>query len=196
MRKFDGFEPKAQTNVLPPIPAGVYIAQIIGAKVEETQYGERLLVQVEVAEGEYKGYFKRQFESKQGGNFEAKYAGVLRLNVPTGDGSERDGWNVNAFNGAMWCVEQSNSGYKWNWDERTLKGKMVGINVREREYEFNGVDGITTEICRFEEVQRVRDGKAKVAKRRELKHPASTAPAYVAPAGFVETTDEDEELPF
>ena len=67
----------------------------------------------------------------------------------------------------MWCVAESNPGFHWDWDEKKLTGKMIGINIRKRLYNYNGQDRETTEIGQFEVVQDVRDGKVKPMKPRE-----------------------------
>ena len=93
------------------------------------------------------------------------------------------------FRSSIWAIEQSNQGYVWNWDEQTLKNKMVGIVVRERDWEKDGMTGTTTEIGALTSVQKVRDGKAPVLKKRELKNkPSSVPPGYVPVS--------DEPLPF
>ena len=124
MKPFSGFEAKSSGmgGGYPTLPAGCYIAQIIGAKVESDAYGERLIMQVEITEGEYAGYYRKQYESQAGSSYGQKYKGVYRLRIPVDDGSERDQWTKNTFGSAIWSIEQSNAGYHWDWQEATLKG--------------------------------------------------------------------------
>lgn len=176
-----------------PLAPGAYVCQILGAKAEDTQYGQRLIFQVDVIEGEAAGYFQKRFQAGATGTYENKYKGVFRLNVPTGDGSEQDGWSINRFNSTMGAIEMSNPGFHFSFDqpENQFKGKLVGVSVREFDWAMNGNVGTSTEICAFVPVDDVRAGKVKLMKKRELRN----APEMAAPmSGF--TAVETEELPF
>lgn len=176
-----------------PLAPGAYVCSILGAKVEDTQYGQRLIFQVDVIEGEAAGYFQKQYQAGATNAYENKYKGVYRLNVPTGDGSERDGWSINKFNSTMGAIEMSNPGFRFSFDlpESQFKGKLVGINVREFDWAWNGQTGTKTEIGAFVPVDDVRMGKVRPMKKRELRN----APEAAAPmVGF--TAVETDELPF
>lgn len=176
-----------------PLAPGAYVCQILGAKVEETQYGQRLIFQVDVIEGPAAGYYQKRFQAGANGMYKNTYKGVFRLNVPTDDGSEQDSWNVNRFNRTMGAIEMSNSGFRFSFDlpENQFKGKLVGINVREREWEMNGNTGTTTEIGEFVPVDDVRTGKVRLMKKRELQNKPAQADSS---AGFIAV--ETDELPF
>lgn len=195
IKRFGNYKAEYQAGgSFEPLAPGAYVCAILGAKVEETQYGQKLVFQVDVIEGEAAGYFQKRFQAGAGGQYENKYKGVFRINVPTDDGSEQDGWSINRFNSTMGAIEMSNPGFHFDFDkpENQLKGKLVGINVREREWEMNGNTGITTEIGAFVPVDDVRMGKVRPMKRRELQN-RSDAAAPVA-SGF--TAVETYELPF
>ena len=83
-------------------------------------------------------------------------------NGPTGSSCTR-------INTAWWksLKRRKALSYTWDWDEKKLKGKKVGINVRKRLYTFNDKDRETTEIGRFETVDDVRNGKCKPMKERD-----------------------------
>ena len=177
-----------------PLSPGAYVCSILGAKVEDTQYGQKLVFQVDVIEGEAAGYFQKRYQAGAGGMYENKYKGVFRINVPTGDGSERDGWSVNKFNSTMGAIEMSNPGFRFDFDkpESQLKGKIVGINVREFDWEKDGKSGTSTEIGAFVPADDVRAGKVRLMKKRELSNRSeATAPVE---SGFMAV--ETDELPF
>ena len=197
------FESKKNVSV-ENLPAGAYVGKILGAKVENQVINgrsiDRLILQMDVTEGEHKGHYTKQYESAKGGQSPAKFKGVLRLNIPQ-KGDQYEGMNKRILQGAAWALEQSNNGYTWDWDESKLKGLAVGFSVREADYliEDNGEyhTGTTTEICRLESVSEVRDGKVKTPKRRELKDAqkqklAERSAATVATMQEVET----DEPPF
>ena len=199
IKTYDGY--KAQQNSSKPdnLPAGLYVGVCKGARVEETSWGgQRLILALDVAEGEHKDHYQNLLDWEQkNGSYTPKWKGSFRMNVPTGDGSEKDAWTKRSFEGNIWCIEQSNPGYKFDFNEQSLKGKLVGLNVRNKEWEYNDMTGWTTEIGRLEPVDDVRSGKAKVMKDRPLQNSTSQPEAVAAadPAtGF--TPVETSELPF
>lgn len=197
MKAYSGYTAQKDTSFerLPDLPAGVYVAKIISAKEENDQYGDIIALAVEVVEGEYKGYYKRLYDSRSGGQYEAKYKGSIRLRIPTGFEDDSTMWRRRSFESNIWAIEDSNNGYRFDWTCKSLIGKLVGINVREREWEMNGNTGITTEIARLESVVDVRSGAAKPLKRRALKKPAVTL-AETAAAAALTPAEPDEEFPF
>ena len=91
----------------------------------------------------------------------------------------------------MFCVEDGNPGYHWDWDESTLKGKTVGVLFRNREWEYNGKTGWSTECCALACVGDIRDGNFKMPKDKPLKEKA------VSSDGFAEVSSgSDDDLPF
>lgn len=175
----------------PELPsAGCYEAVIRGARVEDTPWGgQRLVIAMDITAGEYAGRYQQIFDyDSNNGNFTPKFKGVLRLNVPSGDGSEKDAWTKKLFEGAIWCIEKSNPGYTFDFDENKLKGKAVGINVRNKEWSYNDMKGWTTEIGRLEVLDDVKAGKCKVMKDRPLQKTEDV------PEGF--TPVETDNLPF
>ena len=194
MKPFSGFESKNNVSGgYPALPAGCYVAQILGARVESGQYGDTMLMQVDIIEGEYLGYYRKQYESQQGSNFGQKYKGVYRLRVPADDGTERDQWAKNAFGGAMWAIEQSNPGYHWDWNEKALKGKNIGLLFRNEEWAMNGNTGWRTACGALESVEAVRSGKFKPLKDKPLPANKKPAPAFTPDI----SVDENEvDLPW
>lgn len=195
IKRFGNYKAEYQAGgSFEPLAPGAYVCTILGAKVEETQYGQKLVFQVDVIEGEAAGYFQKRFQAGAGGQYENKYKGVFRINVPTGDGSEQDGWSINRFNSTMGAIEMSNPGFHFDFDkpENQLKGKQVGINVREFDWAMNGNMGTSTEIGAFVPADDVRMGKVRPMKKRELRNqPEAAAPMA---SGF--TAVETDELPF
>jgi hypothetical protein len=197
MRQFNGYKPTKPVSS-EPLPAGGYVAKILKAEVQQTQWGEKLILSFDIADGPHRDFFANQYRNNP--NEDKKWKGVYRLNVPADDGSEQDERNKRTFNGAIWAVEDSNTGYHFNWDERTLVGKFVGVLYRNKEWEFNGRTGWTTECCALESVVNVREGKFKMPKDKPLAQKSDAQSAYESggeyPA-FVEVKGSlDDELPF
>lgn len=189
IKQFNGASAEYNSERFEPVPVGSYVARITGARLETDKQGAELLaVAVDIAEGDYAGYYKKRFDADRKTDPSAKFKGVVRYYIPTGDGSERDGWNVNKFNRLLGAVTASNAGFVWNWNEQSLIGKAVGLVYRPREWEFNGKSGMTTEIGMLCSVDDARKGKITL-KPRMLNKTATPA----ASAAFKETV---EELPF
>jgi len=198
------FEAKKDVSIN-NLPAGVYVGKVLGAKIETQEIAgrdiDRLVLQLDVAEGEYTDHYKKLYEASKGGMYPAKFKGVLRLNIPV-QGDQYEAMNKRILEGAAWCFQESNKGYKWDGDETRLKGLVVGFAVREADYlieDSNGLRKVTsTEICRLDSVPEVKAGKCKVPKRRELKdaqkqklaeYESNTQSAFT-------TVDSDDDLPF
>lgn len=105
-------------------------------------------------------------------------------------GAKRTGWTKRAFGNAVWSIEASNPGYHWDWDETKLKGKLVGVLFRNREWEMNGNTGWTTECCALTDVDDIRQGKYRQPKDKPLKVTSA------AENSFAQINEDSGELPF
>ena len=189
MKKFD-VEIKRNSGSGELLPAGGYVAKIMNAEVKEYSWGEVLVISFDIAEGEYKDFFATQY--RENTNEDKKWKGNFRLTVPQ-EGNQYFEIQKKTFGNCFACIEESNSGYHWNWNETELKGKIVGVLFRNKEWEMDGNTGWTTECCTFTTADDVRNGKFKMPKDKPLKN--KTAPTNPVPANFEEIAD-DEDLPF
>ena len=179
------------------LPLDAYVCQVKKAEVQ----GEQLCIAFDIAEGAQSGFYKRAFAADNREN--KKWKGVLRLWLPKDDGSERDEWTKSTLKGAVTAFEKSNPGYKWNWDERSLAGRMVGILFRNEEWEYEGKTGWTVRPFRAISVDTVRSGDYTLPKDKPLKKETSYGEAYdgfaSAPSyssDFAMLEDDDAQLPF
>ena len=170
---YQGFEAKENsTNFLELPPAGLYIGQIMAVRVVDADgvktFRDWLEVMLEITEGDYKGRFTAVYndQKERFGAENTRYRGTFRIAIPSGKEDEEE-WVRRSFEGNLWCVEQSNPGYHWDWDENKLTGKKIGINLRTRLYTYNDKDKETVEVARFETLDDVKSGKAKPAKVRD-----------------------------
>lgn len=170
---YQGFEAKENSqSFLELPPAGVYIGQIMAVRVVDADgvktFRDWLEVMLEITEGDYKGRFTAVYndQKERFGAENTRYRGTFRIAIPSGKEDEEE-WVRRSFEGNLWCVEQSNPGYHWDWDENKLTGKKIGINLRTRLYTYNGKDKETVEVARFETLDDVKTGKAKPAKVRD-----------------------------
>ncbi len=175
------------------LPAGGYVAKIMDAQVENTQYGDRLVISFDVSEGDFRGLFEKDYRGQV--QEDKKWRGVYRMYLPKDDGTEKDGWSKRTLGGVIWAVESSNPGYHWDWDETTLKGKTVGVLFRDKEWEMDTTEGHktgwTTECCKLIDADSIHQGDYKTPKAKPLD--GKTVPAT---GRYSEVLDDDEDLPW
>lgn len=187
MRPYSGFSAEP-TRTTEPLPAGGYVARILKAEEVTYDYGSRLIISFDIEEGEHKGHFANNYKAQNGED--KRWKGVLRQSIPKDDGSEKDGWSKRSFNNLIWAIEDSNPGYHWDWNEVALKGKLIGVLFRNKEWEMNGKTGWTTECSSTTSVENIRAGKFRVPADKPLANKSATNSFEFTP---VSTADE---LPF
>ena len=90
------------------------------------------------------------------------------------------------------CIEQSNAGYEWDWNEKGLIGKVVGLVLGEEEYEkSDGSVGVRLYVKEVKTVQEIKDGNFKIPELKVLKN----RPSAPVNNGFTEVATDDD-LPF
>ena len=167
MKQFEGFKSEAPSNKFPNLPAGAYVAGIKNVKIDGKEPDQQLILRLDIIEGEWAGYYTKRYErdSQNARDYQPRYKGDFRLQIPDSANTKRQHpeWDTRAFNNAIWAIEQSNPGYKWDWNEGSLKGKVVGINVREGTYNSFKY----TQIGRLEVADDVRKGIVETMRPKE-----------------------------
>ena len=175
------------------LAVGGHVCIIRAARCEISRSGKEMLVlYFDINEGsEFDGFYKRRFDRMKAGNSEAKWPGVYYA-VSTND----DGDTSPMFKGLITCIEDSNDGYKWNWNETSLNGKHVGFNFGEEEYEHRASGEIRTSVKPMfpATVARVREGLIPPAIKRLNKSGKPNASALAQNKAFSQV--DDDELPF
>lgn len=166
------------------LPAGGYICTY--TKVEDVADKEYLYMEYDIAEGEYKGYYKELEERLDfwGGKCFRSYKEKA----------------LPMFKRMCSAVTKSNKGFIFDGnkhaDESTLIGKKVGMVLGEEEYEGN--DGsIKTRLYVVREipVEDIKAGKFKIPELKKL--PGSSGTVTPPDDGFMNIpVDADEETPF
>lgn len=195
MKKFNDWENVKTASEFVPLPAGGYIVELRNAKIKEYKNRdgdtfERFEISLDIAEGEFKDYYAKEYCNQT--NEDKKWKGVLRLYMPKEDGSEQDEWSKSSFKSLIEAVEDSNPGFHWDWDESKLKGKKIGCLFRLKEWEFNGKTGKKAEPFKAVSVEKIKSGNFKIPKEKLLEKNAS-APTAPTPE-FRDIPDED--VPF
>ena len=186
MRKPDGYDQsQAATGEYEVLPVGGHICIIKQAKVDKTSTEKEVIILVfDICEGEFKDYYKRNFDRRKENNAEAKWQGTFRQLT--------EGKSLPFFKGMIDAIEKSNGSYKWNWDEATLKGKIFGGVFGEEEYEGNDGKTHTSVKCRFvRTVEAVKSGKFSMPDKK-----LASGSSNSQQQGGTGPIDKDDDLPF
>lgn len=198
MRQLNGYRDAKTYSDTERLPIGGYVLRIMDVKYQENEWGDVILLSFDIEEGEQKGFFANNYRSQT--SEDKKWKGKYRLKVPKDDGSKQDEWTMRRFKTVITNFEESNAGYHWNWDEQTLKGKLIGGLFNNKEYSFNGRHGFFTNCHSLVTVEKIRSGKFEIPADTLLEVDSNNGyPAGATPStdGFMNIPDGvDEELPF
>ena len=76
--KINGFKSEAPSKGFQMLPTGAYVAGITNVKIEGTEPDQRIVLRLDIIEGEHAGYFTKRYQSESGnssGKYEVKYKG-------------------------------------------------------------------------------------------------------------------------
>ncbi len=191
---------------LPKLQPGGYVLKILNIKVEPTDWGSRLAIQFDIAEGEFKGFFDKLYKATPDEWENKKWKGSMRLSIPHNTGDEtKFKKSLGYFKSQIQAFENSNANLhidcERDWDENVLKGKLVGALFNEKEWEKDGKTGWFTQCKRFVSANDIRSGNFTIPKREELKNKPSTASndnfdPNANLSDFVEINAGDGTVPF
>lgn len=165
MKKINDWENVKASGDFARPAAGGYVCKIVD--VTDTPDKEYLHIEYDFAEGEFKNYW---FETASkfgwwGGDFYRSYkdsaAGMFK-----------------AFTNA---VEGSNPGYKWAWEEDTLRDKVIGLVLGEEEYVKNdGSIGTRLKVRSVKTVEDIREGRFRVPELKKLEEKDTVQDSFTA----------------
>lgn len=164
------------------LPAGRYVCVIKDAKEVSKQSGNKMLaVLFDIDEGDYKGFYDEKYRNDCASyGTGAKWGGVFRQGYKNKQ--------LPFFKGLITSIEESNPGYKWDWNERGLKGKKIGfVFGREQFMASDGSVKWATKPIRASSLQRL--ANAKIPEDKKL-------PGAEDTAGFSDIEVSEDDLPF
>ena len=134
------------------LPIGAYECIIRKAMVHKnpTTEKESFRVCVDIANGDFKGYFQKRFDNTP--NSDKKWDNnATRYLAFQGDNSAY-------FKGFITCVENSNPGYKWDWDETKLTNKKICGVFQYEEYEKqDGTKAVKVRLNKFRSLDKMKE---------------------------------------
>ena len=184
MKPINNFDTvQASTGEFARPTAGGYICKIIDVEdvpMNAQGKGDYLRIEYDIADGEFKGYYKEQFD-RWGGNWNASF---IRSYKEKALGMLKHFTN---------CIEASNAGYAWDWNEKGLIGKVVGLVLGEEEYK-NSMGEIKTKlvVSQIKTVEEIKNGDFKIPAPKKL----SVENATNSATGFTPVDDLLDDLPF
>lgn len=151
IKDFDKVEAKGMDD-FKGLPIGAYECVIKDARLNHNEETGKntLKISIDIASGEYKDYFLKAYETDT--RVDRKWNNnAIRYLAYEGD-------NVSYFKGFLTVIENSNIGYKWDWDETKLKGKKVCGVFQYEEYEKqDGTRGIKVRLSKFRSLDKLKD---------------------------------------
>ena len=179
-----------------PLPKDAYVVRILSAKTAETKSGfNQLVIAFDIAEGQYKDFYKAQYDANSSEDKKWPNDAVFRLTIPH-DGCQD--YVVTNWDSFFADLEDSNSGFVFNGDEKALKGKLIGAKMHIEQSEYNGKIYDHTRMKWTCVADDVRNGKAGRLPNDKLIAGSSgsnrSAADNYANSGF--SSADDEELPF
>ena len=134
------------------LPIGAYECVIKDARLNHNEETGKntLKISIDIASGEYKDYFLKAYETDT--RIDRKWNNnAVRYLAYEGD-------NVAFFKGFITTVENSNVGYKWNWEESTLRDKkIVGVFQYEEYEKQDGTRGIKVRLSKFRSLDKLKE---------------------------------------
>lgn len=193
MKPFKDYESTKTYSSSGRLPVGGYVLRIKNVKLEKKDgMSDQLIFFFDIDEGEYQDYYNENYKAQT--QEDKKWKGTYRLWCPQDDGSEKDEWSKRRFKTVMNAFEDSNPGFKWDWDEKKLNNKLIGGIFNNKEYDIDGRNGFYTRCYSLTDVDAIRNGKFKIPADTLLKR--DNAPVSIGD-DFMKIPDSDDaEFPW
>ena len=145
------------------LPAGVYkcVVKNVQQKISKSQK-PMLAIAFDIAEGEFEGHFMNLYaKNVEKDGKEAKWpnGGVTYTLI--------DEEHLGRFKAFIEDVEESNPGYHFTFDEKSLMGKVIGVVMGEEEYRSQRDGEIRTSVkcSRMIPLSKMADAKIPAVKK-------------------------------
>ena len=178
------------------LPKGAYVLVIKNAKEVPNKNGggTHLEIAFDIAEGEYKGFYMAQFEANTSEDRKYNRDAYYYLNVPDDNAKQYvwDNWNTFFAD-----LEDSNNGFVFSGDIKTLKNKVIGGKFHIEQTEYNGNIYDHTRLRFTCVAEMVRSGKYGNLPKDKLISSGPRQSAPTDPNGFMDIpAGSNEEVPW
>ena len=190
MNKPKGYDQAQASGGFKSITAGTHKIKILKAIDTKSKAGQPMLqLNCDIAEGEFKDYYRKAYDYKKQNYGSATWGCVIRKLC-----DENDDRTIGYFKGMMTAIENSNQGYKWDWQEESLRNK-VACGVFDYDKPWQNDKG---EMVQTVKIQSLRSldmlGKVEPKGKQEIKPPFGASNREAPPPDGFDVSDE--ELPF
>jgi hypothetical protein len=153
------------------LPAGIYKCVIKNVQQKQSKSGKPMLaIAFDIAEGEYEGHFMNLYaKNVEKDGKEAKWpnAGVFYTLI--------DDDHIGRFKAMVEDIEESNPGFTFNLDEKSLMNKIFGGVLRAEEYRSQRDGEIRTSVKCDRVIPTSKIAETKVPDVKKLKEDSQPA---------------------
>lgn len=169
MKRIENWDSIVESTSFKRLTPNGYIVKIL--TVEDHPDKEYLKIYFDIVKGDDKGYFKKQYDGDT--RKERKWP-----NAGTFIRSYKDS-AASMFKGFINAIEKSNKGYQWNFDEKTLVNKVVGLIIADEQYQNQkGQVRVRNYVAAVRSVETIEKGEYEIPALKEL----TTTKTTTAPA--------------
>lgn len=186
-----GYDKTKRRQSFEQLPKDAYVLKILNAVQEKNRRndGSHITIAFDIAEGEYKDFYRGQYDARTDEDKKWPNDALFRLNVPDDDSPSYVWTNWNSF---FSDLEDSNAGFAFDGDLAKLKGKLIGGKFMIEQSEYNGTVYDHTRLRWSCVADDVRNGKAgKLPNDKIVKPAAASSDEFMdIPSGSA------DEIPF
>lgn len=159
MKAINNFDKIQESGSFEKLPVGGYIIKILA--VDDVPEKEYLKIFFDINDGEKKGFFQKAFKEDTRAEKKWPNAGSFIRSY-----KEK---TLPMFKGFTNAIENSNKGYKWNFDEKSLVNKVVGVVIGEEQYlNQKGQVRTRTYVSAVRSVDTIKKGEFTVPELKKL----------------------------
>lgn len=159
MKRINNWDSIVESTSFKRLTPNGYIVKILN--VEDHPDKEYLKIYFDIVNGDDKGYFKKQYDGDT--RKERKWP-----NAGTFIRSYKDS-AASMFKGFINAIEKSNKGYQWNFDEKTLVNKIVGLIIADEQYQNQkGQVRVRNYVAAVRSVETIEKGEYEIPALKEL----------------------------
>lgn len=186
MKKISGYDKIQESGSFKKLSPGGYVVKILD--VTDVPDKEYLKVSFDVCEGKDKDFFANEYkndtrEEKRWPNAGSFVRSYKEKALPM-------------LKGFTTAIENSNKGYTWDFDEKKLKGKIVGLVIGEEEFvNSSGKLRTRTYVSAVRSVDVIRKGEFEVPALKKLDATKATSASSKPAEPFVNPFENDGAAP-
>ena len=177
MIKVPAYDKNNRRQIREQLPKGGYVCKIMNIEEMTSQKGKQMVkISFDIAEGDYKDFYATQYKADTSEDKKWSNDATYYLTIPYDD---CEAWITKNWDTFWADIEDSNNGYVFDGNEKTVKGKTFGGVFRIEEREYNGTTYTNTRLAFTTIAQNIRDGKFRTAEDKLLPRSSSTDSSFM-----------------